>query len=139
MISDQQEILVGYLLAAHGYFLAHRHDLQAGQILLEQALALLRRREASPRGSRQCAEAFTRLWLGWAFYFQGRIAEGQRYARESLTLFAETADHWGEGWGLLLLGNCTRDGCPAQAERAFRRGLTMPRKWGPERSGVCQL
>jgi predicted ATPase/DNA-binding CsgD family transcriptional regulator len=132
VISDQLEVLVGYLLAAHGYFLAHRRDLHAGQMLLEQALALLRRREARRRGSRQRAEAFTHLWLGWTFYFQGRTAEGQRCATKSLTLFAETADRWGEGWGLLLLGNCTKDGRAAEAELVYSRGLTICQESGDQ-------
>jgi tetratricopeptide (TPR) repeat protein len=51
--------------------------------------------------------------------------EGERYARESVIGFAETADHWGEGWSLILLGNCIREGQPAKAEAYFRRGLAV--------------
>ena len=128
VVTAQQETLVGFLLAGLGYFLAHRRNLQQGQALSEQALALLRR--AAPGARRKVA--FALVWLGWAHYFQGQTAEGERYARESLTLFTETADHWGEGWALLLLGNCLRDGHPLDAEVVYQTGLTLCRDSGDQ-------
>jgi predicted ATPase/DNA-binding SARP family transcriptional activator/Tfp pilus assembly protein PilF len=123
-IPAQKQNLVGFLLAGLGYFLAHRRNLQKGQMLLGQALALLRR--TGPVDRRK--EAFALLWLGWVLYFQGQLIEGKRYARESLTLLTEAADHWGEGWALLLLGNCLRDGRPAEAAGVYQTGLTLCRE-----------
>jgi len=128
VIPDQKHNLVGFLLAGLGYFLAHRRNLQKGQILLEQALALLR--EKAPGDRRK--EAFALLWLGWALYFQGQLIQGKRYARESLTLLTETGDHWGEGWALLLLGNCLRHGRPAEAVIIYQTGLTLCREKGDQ-------
>lgn len=120
--------LVGFLLAGMGYFVAHRRDLQRGQKLLERALALLRRTASGDRRK----VAFALLWLGWAHYFQGQLTEGKRYGSESLPFFAETADAWGEGWALLLLGACFRDGRPAEAEPIYQRGLTLCRQTGDQ-------
>lgn len=133
-IPDQHHNLVGFLLAAQGYFLAHRHALRRGQLLLEQALALLRRKVPGDRRK----EAFALLWLGWALYFQDRITEARPYAQESLTLFAESADRWGEGWSLLLLSNCTRDGRPAEAEQILKKARSTCQESG-DRSllGYC--
>jgi len=128
VIPDQKHNLVGFLLAGLGYFLAHRRNLQKGQMLLEQALALLR--EKAPGDRRMQAFAF--LWLGWALYFQGQLSEGKHYAEESLTLLTETADHWGEGWALLLFGNCLRTGRPAEAVKAYQRGLTLCQESGDQ-------
>jgi predicted ATPase/DNA-binding SARP family transcriptional activator len=127
-IPDEKKNLLGLLLAGYGYFLAHRRDLQKGQILLEQTLSLLRGK--APGDRRQ--EAFALLWLGWAHYFQGQIIEGQRCARESLIHLTEIADHWGEGWALLLLGCCVREGRPAEAAEVFRTGLTLCQKSGDQ-------
>lgn len=132
VVPDQAEALVGFLLAGLGYFVVHRRDLQKGQILLEQALALLRRKEPVDRRVDRHKEAFAVLWLGWAHYFQGQLTEGKRYARECLTLVAESADHWGEGWALLLLGNCLRDGRPAEAADIFQTGITQCRESGDQ-------
>jgi DNA-binding SARP family transcriptional activator/predicted ATPase len=121
VVPDQKKNLVGFLVAGLGYFLAHRRNLQKGQILLEQALALLRQTEPGDR--RKAGIAL--LWLGWALHFQGQLIEGKRYARESLNLFTKTADPWGEGWALLLLGNCLRDGRPAEAASVYQTGLTL--------------
>jgi predicted ATPase/transcriptional regulator with XRE-family HTH domain len=127
-ISDQKHNLAGFLLAGLGYFFAHRRNLQRGQVLLEQALALLR--EKAPGDRRK--EAFALLWLGWALYFQGQLTEGKRYGRESLTLFTETADQWGEGWALLLLGGCLSHGRPAEAQTVYETGLTLCQKTGDQ-------
>jgi predicted ATPase/DNA-binding SARP family transcriptional activator len=124
----QKQALVGYLLASLGYFVAHRHNLKQGQKLLEQAVALLR---WSPPAD-QHKEAFSLLWLGWALYFQGQLSEGKRYASESLTLLAETPDQWAEGWALLLLGNCLRDGRPAEAVEVYQTGLTLCEESGDQ-------
>jgi predicted ATPase/DNA-binding SARP family transcriptional activator len=127
-LSGQQAHLVGFLLAAQGYFLAHRHDLPAGQRLLEQALALLRC--SKPRDGRK--EAFALMWLGWVIYFQGRNVEASPYCTESLALCGESADPWGEGWSLLGLGCFMRDGRPAEAEPFFRSALTVCRQSGDQ-------
>lgn len=130
--------LLGFLQAGLGYFLAHRRDLQKGQIVLEQALARLRRtaadalRVAPCSVPRQAREAFALLWLGWAYYFQGQLREGKRCASESLALLTATADQWGEGWALLLLGNCLRDGHPAEAAEVYRAGLSLCRESGDQ-------
>jgi tetratricopeptide (TPR) repeat protein len=128
VVPDQAETLVGFLLAGLGYFVAHRRDLQKGQTLLEQALALLRRKELIDRRK----EAFAVLWLGWTHYFQGLLTEGKRCARECLALVAESADHSSEGWARLLLGNCLRDGCPAEAEDVYQTGMTLCREIGDQ-------
>jgi predicted ATPase len=128
VVPDQAENLVGFLLAGLGYFLAHRRNLQQGQRLLEQALAMLRGTEPVDRGK----EAFALLWLGWALYFQGQLSAGKRYAGECLTLLTETADPWAEGWALVLLGNCLRDGRPAEAVEVYRTGLTLCRESGDQ-------
>jgi tetratricopeptide (TPR) repeat protein len=117
----QKQTLVGYLLASLGYYVAHRRNLKQGQKLLEQAVALLR--WSPPPDQRK--EAFALLWLGWALYFQGQLSEGKRYASKSLTLLTETPDQWAEVWALLLLGNCLRDGRPAEAVEVYQTGLTL--------------
>src|SRR5262249_61993076 len=128
VIPDHKHNLVGFLLAGLGYFVAHRRNLQRGQVLLEQALALLR--EKAPGDRRK--EAFALLWLGWALYFQGQLKEGKLYGRESLTLLTETADQWGEGWAWLLLGGCVRGGRPAGAEKTYEAGLNPCQKKGEQ-------
>ena len=128
VVPVQDENLVGFLLAGLGYFVAHRRDLQKGQILLKQALALLRRKDPVDRRK----EAFALLWLGWTHYFQGLLTEGKRYARECLTLVADSADLSREGWALLLLGNCLRDGRPAEAVDVFQTGMTQCRESGDQ-------
>jgi predicted ATPase/DNA-binding SARP family transcriptional activator len=128
VVPAQDVALVGFLLAGLGYFLAHRRDLQKGQIVLERALALLRR--ATPGDRRKLAFALT--WLGWAHYFRGQTGEGKQYAQESLALHAETGDRWGEGWALLLLGNCLREGSPAEAAEVYQTGVTLCRKSGDQ-------
>jgi predicted ATPase len=128
VIRDEKHDLVGLLLTGLGYFVAHRRNLQRGQVLLEQALALLRQKAPGDRRK----EAFALLWLGWALYFQGQLIQGKRYARESRTLLTETADQWGEGWALLLLGNCLRDGRPAEAVNVYQTGLTLCREKGDQ-------
>ncbi len=127
-VPDQEAELVGFLLASLGYFVAHRHDLQRGQKLLEQALALLQR--TTPGDRRKLG--FTLLWLGWALYFQGQLTEGKRYGRESLSMLTETTDHWGAAWAMLLLGGCLRDGRPAEAEAVYQMGLALCRETGDQ-------
>jgi tetratricopeptide (TPR) repeat protein len=53
-------------------------------------------------------------------------------ARESLTIFTETADHWGEGWALLLLGNCLNLAFPAEASGVYQTGLTLCKESGDQ-------
>jgi tetratricopeptide (TPR) repeat protein len=125
---DKQENLVGFLLAGQGYFLARTLDPQAGQALLEQALALLRRAEQA--GHRK--EAFALLWLGWALFYYGSLPEAMSYAEQSLPLFAEMADSWGEGWSLLLWGICVAYIRPTEADEVYKRALTTCRKSGDQ-------
>ncbi|HEX9596957.1 MAG TPA: tetratricopeptide repeat protein, partial [Anaerolineales bacterium] len=128
VVPDQEVELVGFLRAGLGYFLAHRRDLQKGQMVLEQALARLRR--ATPDARRKIA--FALLWLGWAHYFRGQTLAGKQCARESLALLTETGDNWGEGWALLLLGNCLREGSPAEAADVYQAGVTLCRESGDQ-------
>ncbi len=132
IVPDEQEVLVSYLLAAHGYFLAHRRDLPAGQVVLEEAVRLLRRNQSSADTARLHSEAFALGWLGWVLYFQGRLLEGKRYARESLTLVTETADRWVQGWVLCLLGGCERYNQPEEAAQAYRSGLAVCQESGDQ-------
>lgn len=125
---EQQDNLVGYLLAAQGYFLAHRHDLPAGERLVAESLARLR--AVKPIDRRK--EAFALLWLGWSIYFQGRNAEAWQYAKESLAIFAEVGDRWGEGWSLLGVGGFLRDARPAEAEKFLRRGVILCQESGDQ-------
>lgn len=128
VVPDQAVELVGFLQAGLGYFLAHRRDLQKGQIVLEQALARLRR--GTPDALRKIA--FALLWLGWTHYFRGQTLEGKQCARESLALLTETGDKWGEGWALLLLGNCLREGSPAEAAEVYQAGVRLCRESGDQ-------
>jgi tetratricopeptide (TPR) repeat protein len=124
----QKQTLVGHLLANLGYFVAHRRNLPQGQMLLEQALALLQQTGSVDR----CKEALALLWLGWAFYFQGKLTEGKRYAKASFAFFTETEDSWAGIWALMLLGGSLRDGRPAEAVAAYQPGLTLCRKSGDQ-------
>ena len=120
--------LVGFLLAGQGYFLAHRRNLQKGQILLEQALVLLDQKEPGDSHNK----AFALLWLGWALLFQGRLIEAKRYARECLALIDNAEYHWFEAWALLLLGASLRYGRPAEASGILQKGLKISREKGDQ-------
>jgi tetratricopeptide (TPR) repeat protein len=120
VVLDKQENLVGFLLAGQGYFLARTRDPYTGQTLLERALMLLRRAEPGDRRK----EGFALVYLGWTLKYQGRDTEAKPYAEESLRLFSETADPWGEGWSLLLWGNCVGYVRPTEAEAVYKRALT---------------
>ena len=133
LVSDGQEIFASYLLSIHGYFLAHRRDLLAGQRILEQSLIFLRQNQGNSKQAQfKWAEASALVWLGWSLYFQGQVVESERYARESLARFREIDDHWGEGWSLCLLGSCTRHSQPIEAEQAYRRGVAVCEKHGDQ-------
>ena len=126
VVPDEEKNLVGFLLTAWGYFLAHRRNLREGQKLMEQALALLRRNPpASPR-----REAFTLIWLAWAFHFLGQLAESRRCATESVDLFAETSDQWGKAHALTVLGVSLRYGRPSEAAELLLAGLSVCRETG---------
>ncbi|MEZ4869761.1 MAG: hypothetical protein R3C14_51020 [Caldilineaceae bacterium] len=120
-VPRQEQALVGYLLASLGYFVAHRRNLPQGQKLLELALSLVQQEVSMGRQK----EAFARLWLGWAHYFQGQLTEAKRYAKASLTVFDVDGDSWAGAWALLLLGNSLRDGRPSEAVAAFQSGLDL--------------
>ena len=97
--------LVAFLLAALGYFVAHRRNLQKGQLLLEETLAFLRRSKPLDRKT----EAFTLLWLGWAQYFRGQLSAGAKTVQESFGSFKDMADQWAQGWGSHIMGQlCQR-------------------------------
>jgi predicted ATPase/DNA-binding CsgD family transcriptional regulator len=133
LVADGQEIFASYLLSIHGYFLAHRRDLVAGQKVLEQSLIFLRQNQSSSKQVQyQRAEASALAWLGWAVYFQGQFVEGESYASESLAHFSEIGDHWGEGWSLCLLGGYTRYTQPIKAEQTYRRGVAVCEKYGDQ-------
>jgi predicted ATPase/DNA-binding SARP family transcriptional activator len=125
---DGQENLVGFLLAAQGYFLSRTREPHAGLALLGQALALLRRAQVRDRRR----EGFALLWLAWASNYQGRFVEALERVSESLPLFAEAADRWAEGWSLLSWGASIINGRPAEAEEVFRRAVTACQKSGDQ-------
>jgi predicted ATPase/DNA-binding SARP family transcriptional activator len=122
------ETLLGFLLAAQGYFLSRTREPHAGLALLGRALALLRR--AKLRDRRR--EGFALLWLAWASNYQGRFGEALERVSESLPLFAEAADHWGQAWSLLAWGNCISNSNPAAAEEVLQRGVTACEKSGDQ-------
>ena len=127
-VPDQQTHWVGFLLACQGYFVAHRRNLPRGQQLLENALALLRRKPPED----PWLIAFAMMWLGWAYYFQGQLEDGKRLARESLALFRRTSDRWASAWTLLLLGACLREARPAEAKTVYESGFRDCRVTGDQ-------
>jgi predicted ATPase/DNA-binding SARP family transcriptional activator len=126
--AEHEQILIGFLLTCVGYFVAHRHDLQRGQKILEQALALIRR--IAPAGSR--SEAFALLWLAWALYFQGKLAASKQAGRESLKLLGDAIDRWTEAWILLVLGNSLNYERPAEAVIVQQKGLQLCEETGDQ-------
>ncbi len=64
--------------------------------------------------------------------YQGTLPEAKSYAEESLRLLSETADPWGEGWSLLLWGNCVAYIRPTEVEEAYKRALAVCRESGDQ-------
>ncbi|GIK43262.1 MAG: transcriptional activator [Chloroflexota bacterium] len=128
VVLDKHENLVGFLLAGQAYFLTRTRDPHAGQMLVEQALALLRR--AEPRDRRK--EGFALLWLAWAIALQGRDATALAYVEPTLALLIETSNRWAEGWILILWGNSICYIHPTQAEEVYKRCLAVCRESGDQ-------
>lgn len=128
VVLDKQENLAGFLLAGQGYFLTRTRDPHAGQVLAEQALALLRR--AEPRDYRK--EGFALLWLAWTIALQGKDAKAQEYVEPTLALLTETHNHWAEGWILILWGNSLAFMRPTEADEVYNRGLAVCRESGDQ-------
>jgi predicted ATPase len=128
VVLDKRENLVGFLLAGQAYFLTRTRDPHAGQVLAEQALALLRR--AEPRDRRK--EGFALLWVAWAIALQGRDAKAQEYVEPTLALLTETGNRWAEGWILILWGNSLSYIHPTEADEVYKRGLAVCRESGDQ-------
>jgi hypothetical protein len=73
IISNDQENLVGFLLAVQAYFLART---SGRQVLPEHVIARLL--QAKPGDRRKAGIAFA--LLSWAIIYQGRIADSRPYA-----------------------------------------------------------
>jgi predicted ATPase len=128
VVLDKQENLVGFLLAGQSHFLALTRDPHAGQVLVEQALALLHRAEQRDRHK----EGFALLWLAWAIALQGKDAAAQEYVEPMLALLTETGNRWAEGWILILWGNSLSYIHPTEADEVYKRGLAVCRESGDQ-------
>ena len=115
--------LAGFLLVGQGWLSVRVHGRQTARALLKQAVALLRRAKPPDRHK----EAFALMWLGAAHLGQSKNVEDRHYFEESLALFSEIGDRWGEGWNLTFLGHFALNslGNLAEAERFYKRALTV--------------
>ena len=126
VVLDQQEALVGFLLAGQSHYLTHTLDPRVGQCFGEEALALLRR--VKPVDRRK--EAFALAFLSWTLVYQDRLDEASPYAELGLTLAAETGDHLSEYWSLLAFGSPGAQDRPAEAEPLLKRAMALCQKRG---------
>ncbi|MEZ4672892.1 MAG: hypothetical protein R2932_01450 [Caldilineaceae bacterium] len=121
VVFDSQENLAAYLLAGQGYFLGRTRDANSGEILIEQALALLRRSMTADRR----AEGFARLWLAWMYLLQGKPDKARDFVESTLTVLTTTSDLWAQGWLLILWANALMEARPLEAEEIYKRGLNV--------------
>jgi tetratricopeptide (TPR) repeat protein len=121
VVLANQENLAAYLLAGHGYFLGRTHDANRGEILIEQALALLRRSMTADRRT----EGFARLWLAWMYLLQGKPKKARECAKSTLTILTEVGDLWAQGWLFILWANTLMEARPPEAEEVYKRGLAV--------------
>jgi predicted ATPase len=132
-LTATEKSLVGFLLAAWGYFSAEQGDLAGGRLKLEGGLALLH--QAGPRDSYQAA--FARMHLGYVLLLQGRYPEAQQVGQACLPLFegsSDLADRWGQGMCFQLLAGCAQEqGRLTQAGQFLQQGLAICREIGDRR------
>lgn len=132
-ISQEQAILQGFLLVGQGMFRTHRGNLQGGQALLEQGLSLLDGLQEQPHHLSK--RAFGLMWLGWNLFLQGKNAEAEPVAHESLDLFKSIGNRWGVAKNLFILGNSlTARGLLAESEPLLRDSLAIGREINDRRS-----
>ena len=126
VVLEQQEPLVGFLLAGQSHYLTHTLDPRVGQHVGEQALRLLRRSKPIDRRK----EAFALAFLSWTLNYQGRSSEAIPYAELGMTLAAEAGDYFSEWWSLIALGSPTAFIRPGEAKSLLKRALALCEKSG---------
>lgn len=99
-LADAERVLAGFAMAGQGSLMARRGWFAEGNALLTEGIAVLRAAESpQPR-----LEAFALAWRAFAFLMQGRFAEAEQSAGESLARFPQTGDAWTKAGCLRLLG-----------------------------------
>jgi tetratricopeptide (TPR) repeat protein len=122
-ILDQQENLVGFLLAVQAYFSART---SGSQVISERVIAQLL--QAKPGNRRKAGVGLA--FLSWAVGYQGRIADSLPYAELALTFSSETGDLLGQWWSVLAFGSQGIHGQPAQAEQFLKQAQAVCEKSG---------
>jgi predicted ATPase/DNA-binding SARP family transcriptional activator len=122
-ILDQQENLVGFLLAVQAYFLART---SGSQVISERVIAQLL--QAKPGNRRKAGVGLA--FLSWAVGYQGRIADSLPYAELALTFSSETGELLGQWWSVLAFGSQGIHGQPGQAEQFLKRAQAVCEKSG---------
>jgi predicted ATPase/DNA-binding SARP family transcriptional activator len=117
-IVDQQENLVGFLLAVQAYFLART---SGRQVISERVIAELL--QAKPGNWRKAGVGLA--FLSWAVGYQGRIADSLHYAERALTFSVETGELLGQWWSLLAFGSQGVHSRPERAEQFLRRAQAV--------------
>jgi predicted ATPase/DNA-binding SARP family transcriptional activator len=133
-VRDEGQALQGFLLAGEGYFTARCTPQAAGWELMERGIALLRR-AAAPQ---ELWLPLALLHMALAAHTQGRFADAERIAEESLAIFADIEDRWGVTYSLLLLGLAVAyKGRPVLASQLLRASHEHARAIGEQ--GVASL
>jgi tetratricopeptide (TPR) repeat protein len=117
-ILDQQESLVGFLLAGQSYFLA---STTGGQVLPEKMIAQLL--GAKPGDRRK--EAIGLGYLSFALVYQGKSVDSRSFAELGLALATETEESLGKWLCLMTLGNPRVHSQPAVAKKYLEKALTV--------------
>ncbi|MDX1417494.1 MAG: BTAD domain-containing putative transcriptional regulator, partial [Candidatus Promineifilaceae bacterium] len=123
LVLKQQENLVGFLLAGQSYFLA---STTGGQVMPQGTISRLLQAKPGDRGK----EAIGLAFLSYALIYQGRSADGRRFAEQSLALSTEIEEPLGQWWSLIAIANPEVHGRPAFAEKNLMQALSVSEESG---------
>ncbi len=132
---QKREQMIGMLLNTQSLFYFRLSQYQRAKKLLQKSLALSSRNGGSPK-----VQAAGLQVLGHVAYGLGDYTEAEQRYRQSITLFRQIGDRWGEAKLLSSLGVINRlQGQYSAAQKNLRQSLSIYREIGDPRGTAVAL